>query len=179
MGKEFGVRNSEFGIQRSEFGKQKLKSGIRSSEFGIGKAKAKKGDEGAERTMGKKELEHRTKQFALTVIRFTGSLPRNQTAEVIGRQLLQSATSVGANYREANRAESRPDFIHKVALVEKESAETCYWLELLADSETGNPDRSAELLKEANELLAIFTTIGKHTKSWVRESDAMYQEVEE
>jgi len=129
--------------------------------------------------MARKELEDRTRRFALAVIQFIASLPKSQTTDVIGRQLLRSATSVGANYREANRAESRPDFIHKIALVEKEAAEACYWLELLLDTSTGSSESTSKLLKESNELLAIFSTIGKRTKSGVRESDAMYQEIED
>ena len=78
--------------------------------------------------MNRHELEERTKLFALRVIPFVARLPKNKVADVIGYQLTKSGTSIGANYREANRAESRNDFIHKVALVEKEAAETQYWL---------------------------------------------------
>ncbi len=86
-------------------------------------------------------------------------------AETLGMQLLRSGTSVGANYREANRAQSRSDFIHKIALVEKEAAETQYWLELFDESKIGNRDDRLWLLEESNELLAIFTRIGKTSKS--------------
>ncbi len=80
-------------------------------------------------------------------------------------QLLKSGTSVGANYREANRAQSRSDFIHKIALVEKEAAETQYWLELFEDVKIGGPEDRQWLLQESNALLAIFTSVGKSTKS--------------
>jgi four helix bundle protein len=115
--------------------------------------------------MNKVELERRTKAFALRVVRFVALLPRNRIADVLGYQLLKSATSIGANYREANRAESRPDFIHKIGLVEKEAAEAQYWLELCEEASIGNPDERQRLLQESGELLAIFTSIGKTTKS--------------
>ena len=72
--------------------------------------------------MNKWELEKRTKEFALRVIMFVANLPKNKVTDVLGYQLLKSATSIGANYREANRAESHDDFIHKVAIVEKETS---------------------------------------------------------
>ena len=72
---------------------------------------------------------------------------------------------IGANYREANRAESRKDFIHKIALVEKEAAETQYWLELFEEANTGDPEDRHWLLQESGELLAIFTSIGKTSKA--------------
>ena len=79
--------------------------------------------------MNKTDLEIRTKRFALNIIQFVATLPRNKVGDVITHQLVKSGTSVGANYREATRAESRNDFIHKIAIVEKESSETQYWLE--------------------------------------------------
>ena len=114
--------------------------------------------------MDKRELEQRTKDFALSIIRFVTGLPRNKVTDVLGRQLLRSGTSVGANYREGNRAESRNDFIHKIALVEKEAAESGYWLELLDESGVGDATERRRLLKECNELLAIFTATGKTAK---------------
>ena len=83
----------------------------------------------------------------------------------IGYQLLKSGASIGANYREANRAESRNDFIHKIALVEKEAAETQYWLELFDEANIGDPKERHWLLQESGELLAIFTSIGKTSKA--------------
>ena len=115
--------------------------------------------------MDKGELEHRTKTFALQVIRFVARLPKNKVSDVIGYQLAKSGTSIGANYREANRAESRNDFIHKIALVEKESAETQYWLELCEEAEMGAADERGRLVQEAGELVAIFTSIGRTSKS--------------
>lgn len=83
---------------------------------------------------------------------------------MLGHQLLKSETSIGANYREANRAESRNDFIHKIAIAEKEVAETQYWLELLEDAGMGDPVERSWLLQESGELLAIFTASGKTAK---------------
>ncbi len=114
--------------------------------------------------MNKVELERRTKAFALRVVQFVAAWPKNKVADVLGYQLLKSATSIGANYREANRAESRPDFIHKIGLVEKEAAETQYWLELCQESNVGSAEERQWLSNEAAELLAIFTRIGKTTK---------------
>jgi len=115
--------------------------------------------------MDKRGLEQRTKDFALRVVAFVSSLPKNRVTDVLGYQLLKAGTSIGANYREANRAESRNDFIHKIGIVEKEAAETCYWLELFEESKIGDPEALAWLKKEAGELLAIFTAIGKKCKS--------------
>lgn len=114
--------------------------------------------------MDKKELERRTKEFALKIIQFVSSLPRTKVVDVLGYQLLKSGTSIGANYREANRAESRNDFIHKIAIVEKEASESQYWLELCEDSEIGKSDELKRLLCESGEILAIFTSIGETTK---------------
>ena len=83
---------------------------------------------------------------------------------MIGRQLLRSATSIGANYREANRGVSRADFANKIGTVQKEASETQYWLELLAESKIIKLESIAGILSEATELLAIFTTIGKKLK---------------
>ena len=111
-----------------------------------------------------KDLEARTKRFALAVIQLMTGLPKSMVCDVIGRQLLRSATSIGANYREANRAVSRADFANKLGTVQKESAETQYWLELLLESRIAQGDRIDEAHREASELLAIFTAIGKKLK---------------
>lgn len=111
-----------------------------------------------------KDLEERTKRFALGMIKFVSTLPRTRDADILGRQLLRSATSVGANYREASRGVSRRDFANKIDTVEKEAAETQYWLELLIESGISSDERAADLHKESSELLAIFTTIGKKLK---------------
>jgi len=114
--------------------------------------------------MDKKELEKRTKKFALEVIRFVADLPKNKITDVLGYQFLKAGTSIGANYREANRAQSRQDFIHKIAIVEKEASETQYWLELFDALSMGDPNMRSWLVQESAELLAIFTTTGKTAK---------------
>ena len=114
--------------------------------------------------MNKSELECRTKRFALQVITFVASMPKIKVTDVIGHQLMKSGTSIGANYREANRAESRNDFIHKISIAEKEAAETQYWLELCHESAIGDTQDRLSLLQESGELLAIFTSIGRTTK---------------
>jgi four helix bundle protein len=115
--------------------------------------------------MAKNELEERTKRFAVRVIRFVGEFPKNNAGDVLGKQLLRSGTSIGANYREANRGESRNDFIHKIGIVEKEAAETAYWLELCQETLAVNTSECSALLQEANELISIFVTIGKHSRA--------------
>jgi four helix bundle protein len=101
------------------------------------------------------ELKARTQRFALDAIRLSYSLPRDSVGSVIGRQLLRSATSVGANYCAACRARSRSDFIAKLKIVEEETDETAYWLELLDESKTLPAARLSRLLGEADELLRI------------------------
>lgn len=115
--------------------------------------------------MDKLELEKRTKQFALRVIAFVATLPPTKACAIIEYQLVKAGTAVGANYREANRAESRADFIHKIGIVEKEASETCFWLELCDEAVFGNVTQRNRLLKESRELLAIFTSIGRSTKA--------------
>jgi four helix bundle protein len=105
--------------------------------------------------MDREELKRRTKQFALRVIRLTESLPKEQTAAVIGRQLLRSATSVGANYRAARRAKSTADFISKMGTAEEEADESLYWMELLVEADIMMEERMSSLMKEADELVAI------------------------
>lgn len=105
--------------------------------------------------MNNDDLKQRTKQFALRVIRMSDSLPKKMAADVLGRQLVRSATSVAANYRSACRAKSRPDFISKMGIVEEEADESALWLELISESGF-MPVRRIELLhREASELTAI------------------------
>jgi four helix bundle protein len=115
--------------------------------------------------MNKRELEDRTKKFAIAVIRFVGEFDRSVSGQVISRQLLRSGTSIGANYREANRAVSRRDFAHKISIAEKEASETLYWLEICFDTKIGDSRTCKDLLTESDELLAIFTAIGRSVRS--------------
>ncbi len=105
--------------------------------------------------MDKEEMKRRTKQFALRVIRLTEALPKGRAPEVIGRQLLRSGTSVGANYRAACRAKSTADFISKMGTVEEEADESLFWIELLIEAGIVESERLDSLMKEADELLAI------------------------
>lgn len=111
------------------------------------------------------DLKFRTKQFALRIIRLSASLPKTTEAQVIGKQVLRSGTSVGAQYREAQRAKSDADFINKVEGSLQELDETSYWLELLKDSGIVSCEELTPLLKETDELIAIFVTIVKKVKS--------------
>jgi four helix bundle protein len=122
--------------------------------------------------MEKDELQRRTKQFALAVIRFDGKLPRSRAGMVIGNQLLRAATSVGANYRSACRARSHADFIAKIAIVEEEADECAYWLELVQEAGLLPAEQVASLLQEARELTAIFTASGRTAKSNRRKATA-------
>jgi four helix bundle protein len=115
--------------------------------------------------MLKKELEARTKRFALPIIQLVGKLSRGKVSDVIGYQLLKSGTSIGANYREVNRAQFYNDFIHKLAICEKEAAETEYWLELAMEANLRGSSSTEELLREVRELLAIFVASGRTAKS--------------
>jgi four helix bundle protein len=114
------------------------------------------------------DLRVRTKKFALRVIRVFSVLPKQPEAEVIGKQLLRSGTSVGANFREAHRSRSDAEFVCKVGDCLKELEETCYWQELLVDAEMVLADRLSPLLGECNQLIAILTTIAKKVKSHAR-----------
>jgi four helix bundle protein len=112
---------------------------------------------GEEKAMGKtEELKDRTKQFAVRVVKLFKALPRRDEARVIGRQLLRSGTSVGANYRAVCRARSRKEFVSKIGVVVEEADETVFWLELLVACEIVSARRLSALLQEAEELLAIF-----------------------
>ena len=101
-------------------------------------------------------LKERTKEFALGVLTLFRSLPRTMEARVIGTQLLRSSTSVAANYRAACRARSRPEFISKMGLVVEEADESLFWLELLSDGRVVPTELTKNVIKEANQLVAIF-----------------------
>jgi four helix bundle protein len=105
--------------------------------------------------MTPEDFKRRTKQFALRVIRLVDSLPTSRSADVIGKQLLRSATSVGANYRAACRARSAPEFQAKLGIVEEEADESVYWMELLVESGRIRPNLVRNLLDEANALVAM------------------------
>lgn len=111
------------------------------------------------------DLRERTKLFGLRIVRMFVALPKTEEARVLGKQVLRSGTSVGANYREAHRSRSKPEFISKLGDCLKELDETAYWLELLTESGIVPPSKLASLQDETNQLLAILTTIAKKSKS--------------
>lgn len=111
------------------------------------------------------DLRTRTTDFALRIIRMFCALPKRTEAQVLGKQVLRSGTSVGANYREAQRARSKAEFIAKIGDCLKELDETSYWLELLAASSIIPEEKLASLRDECDQLLAIFTAISKTSKS--------------
>ena len=112
----------------------------------------------------KRDLAQRTKDFALQVIRFFPKLRRTPEVQILGKQLLRAATSVGANYREACHGRSKAEFIAKCGDSLREIEETGYWLELLTESELGNPEQLKPLREECRELTAIFVTVLKRAK---------------
>jgi len=108
-----------------------------------------------------KELEKRTRRFAVSIIRLSASLPENTESRVIRNQITKSGTSVGANYREANRSRSKADFKNKIKICESEASETQYWLEVMVDANFLPWESIKAEYEECSELLAIFTSIGK------------------
>lgn len=115
--------------------------------------------------MTKYELLKRTKTYALRVIKAVQALPRNDVSDVLGRQLLRAGTSVGANYRAACRAKSTTDFVNKLKIVEEECDESLYWMELMIESGLIRLRRLELLMQEGDELLAIFVSAIKTTRS--------------
>ena len=108
--------------------------------------------------MKHQNLKDRTQKFALDVIRFVENLPATETCKTLGRQLLRSGTSVGANYRAVCRARSRNDFISKMGIVLEEADESAFWIELLIAAAKTTPEQASALRCEANELVAIATS---------------------
>src|SRR4051794_7148032 len=111
--------------------------------------------------MTETELKRRTKKFALRILDLADALPQTRSGNVIAGQIVRSGTSVAANYRALCRAKSRPDFINKTSIVEEEADESCFWLELLVERGLITARRVQPLLKEANELTAIFVASRK------------------
>jgi len=114
--------------------------------------------------MDKIELKRRTQRFAVNVIKFIEGSSNNRSFNTLANQLLRSSTSVGANYRSACRGKSTADFINKIVIVEEEADESIYWFELMEESGLIPSETIAPLKKEATELTAIFTAIGKTAK---------------
>ncbi|MBI5020502.1 MAG: four helix bundle protein [Ignavibacteriales bacterium] len=110
------------------------------------------------------DLRKRTKEFALMIIKIYSSLSKTTESQVLGKQLLRSGTSVGAHYREACRARSNAEFISKLEGGLQELEETQYWLELFIEAANSESSAFRNVLKESDELIAIFTTIVKEVK---------------
>jgi four helix bundle protein len=115
--------------------------------------------------MANSDLKVRTKNYALSIIQLFAELPKRTETQVMGRQLLRSGTSVGAQYREASRAKSNADFISKIEGSLQELRESEYWLELLGDSGFVPSERLAGTKKETGELKGIFVSIVRNTKA--------------
>ena len=114
--------------------------------------------------MQNEDLRLRTKAFGLRIVRMFSALPKRTEAQVLGKQVLRSGTSVGANYREASRARSKAEFSAKCGDCLKEIDETAYWLELLVEAKIVGADKVAPLRAECEELTAIFVSIVKRSK---------------
>jgi four helix bundle protein len=121
-------------------------SGIQISEPHAGKTMT---------NMKRDYLKERTRNFALRVIKLVEALSKGRTADVLGRQLLEAGTSVGANYRAACRAKSLADFVYKISIVEEEADEAIYWMELLSESGLVQEKDVVDLMDEANQILAM------------------------
>ena len=110
-----------------------------------------------------KDLEKRTRRFAVNIILLSITLPDTPEGKIVRNQLTKAGTSIGANYREANRARSKADFRNKIKICEGEASETQYWLEIIADVEWKPWKELKPEYDECSELLAIFTSIGSKT----------------
>ena len=114
--------------------------------------------------MDRNDLKTRTKKFALRIIPLSNALPGNRFGDVLGRQILKSGTSIGANYREATRASSAKHFVSILEISIREAEETRYWLELIAEAELVDADRLGELFDECSQLTAILTATVRTAK---------------
>ena len=124
--------------------------------------------------MSKVELLGRTKTFSLRILNLVDHLPRTMSGRAIGSQLVRCGTSIGANYQAACRSRLRAEFAAKLGIVAEESDETVYWLEVLRDAKLIPERKLSELLKEANELTAIFT-VGRRSSSRTQTSNLKHQ----
>jgi four helix bundle protein len=120
--------------------------------------------------MNTEELKKRTKQFGLRCIKVGESLPKPRTGDVLGRQLLRSATSVGANDRSACRAQSKPTFIAKITIAIEEADEAQFWLEMIVEAGLRSQKKLAAVMKESDEIVAILTASSKTAKANLRKS---------
>ncbi len=107
------------------------------------------------------KFEKRTRKFAVAIIRLSSQLPKTPEGQVVKNQITKAGTSIGANYREANRGRSKADFRNKIKICESEASETQYWLELISDLNWLPQKEMGPVFKECSELLALFTSVGK------------------
>jgi len=121
--------------------------------------------------MDKFELQKRTKQFALRVLKLVAALPKDAPGRAIAHQLTRSGTSVGANYRASCKARSRAEFVAKIGVVEEEADESAYWMELIIEGSLLKPRLVAALLGEANELTAIMAASRRSAARGLRSSN--------
>lgn len=105
--------------------------------------------------MDENTFKARTKKLAVAIVKQMEQLPRSRAADVIAKQVIRSGTSIGANYRAACRAKSAPDMINKLKIVEEESDETAYWLEILVEANLISQEQISAIYKETNEILAM------------------------
>jgi len=115
--------------------------------------------------MTRDEMKSRTKAYANRIVKLCSALPNNWVAQTLGKQLLRCGTSVGANYRAVCRAKSSSDFINKLRIVEEECDESLFWMELLVDNNLVKPPLLRDLMKEADEILAIVVASAKTARS--------------
>ena len=115
--------------------------------------------------MTRQKMIQRTKRFAVDAVRFCAVLPRHEACRIVGRQLMRSATSVGANYRAAQRGRTKKEFVAKLGIVEEEADETLYWLEILDELAAGDLEERQRLHQEANELVAIVVAAKKTART--------------
>lgn len=120
--------------------------------------------------MDRKELQKRTKKFHVDVIKICEAFPRNAAGFETAKQLIRAAGSVGANYRASVRAKSAADFIYKIEIVLEEADESHYWLEVVKEAGLQNGNELERLIKEANELTAIFAATDKTNKAKFNQS---------
>jgi len=111
-----------------------------------------------------RQLEERTKKFAIQIIKLSKSIPITSENNVLKNQLTKSGTSVGANYREANRSRSKADFTNRIKICESEASEVVYWLEIIEELKLDISGNNQIIISEANELLALFTSIATKLK---------------
>ena len=121
--------------------------------------------------MTPQQLKARTKSFAVRAFKLVDALPRSVSGQVVGRQFLRCATSIGANYRAACRAQSRAEFAAKLSIVVEESDEALYWLELIQETGMVKAELLKDIINEANELVAILLSSRKTVKGTLRQAN--------